>query len=222
MALSQRSASKSIVNCIEFEVIADVDAKVGVDLEMDFRDDGTSEYKQHIPESHWAKLRFLVRAPTWYDGVRFILRKTGKGRAVLAQIQASSGSGCAGEPLTLADRPLGAACEVPEQCATGVCGEASVDPDGGWGKLKCGECTNDDPCSDGAVCGFGLSEVGTYARCTPTGSSPSGTSCVTDAECASGLCEPPKDEPCTPCEGNDCSDDAASQCDARSFAGTCR
>src|SRR4051812_39436762 len=62
--LSQRSKHDP-VECIEFDVIADVSATADMWLEMDFRDDGTSEYKQQIAESHFAKLRFLVKAPTW-------------------------------------------------------------------------------------------------------------------------------------------------------------
>src|SRR5262249_16806927 len=41
------------VSCIEFEVIADVAASAQVQIEMDFLDDGMTEYSQPVPESHW-------------------------------------------------------------------------------------------------------------------------------------------------------------------------
>jgi hypothetical protein len=185
-------------------------------------DDGASEYRQDIPESHWAKLRFFVKTPSWYDSVRFILRKNGTGKAVLAQIKASAWGECAGDPVVLAGRPLGAPCEAADQCESALCGAASFDLHEGWTHQKCGECSNDDPCADGAACGFGLSEVGTYAHCTPAGESQFGASCVTGAECASGVCAPPTHEPCASCRGDDCTEDPVwIDCEARSFAGTC-
>jgi hypothetical protein len=219
--LSQRSRSKHRVDCMEFEVIADVEARADVVLEMDFLDDGTSEYAQPIPESHWAKLRFFVKTPTWYDGVRFILRKRGKGRAVLAQIKANGGDECEGEPVALAGRPLGARCEAAEQCESALCQKASVGGERAGPNHTCGECSDDVPCADGAVCGFGLNDLGGYTQCTPAGQAELGASCLTDAECASGDCAQSSIESCPACNGTDC-DNAWRECVARSLAGTCR
>jgi hypothetical protein len=152
-SLSQVS-TKDPVSCIEFEVIADVSASAAVWLEMDFRDDGSVDYRQLIPESHWASLRYLVKTPTWYDQVRFTLKKEGHGRAVLAQIRATPGDDCGdGAPLPLNDRPSGARCESDDECTSGICGPTS-------GALllfgtshTCGECSDAVPCADGLVCG---------------------------------------------------------------------
>jgi hypothetical protein len=165
-SLSQVS-SKDPVRCIEFDVIADVSASAEVWLEMDFRDDGTVDYRQLIPESHWASLRYLVKGPTWYDQVRFSLKKEGHGRAVLAQIRATPGDDCGNSPaLPLDDRPSGAACESDDQCTSGVCGMTSADFALFGFSHACGECSDALPCADGLVCGSMNTDKGTpYAAC---------------------------------------------------------
>jgi hypothetical protein len=164
-ALSQLSTSDP-VSCIEFEVIADVDASAQVWLEMDFRDDGSTEYRQLIPESHWAKLSYLVTAPTWYDNIRFSLKKLGHGRAVLAQIRATPGDGCEGPPPQLVDRPAAASCDTDDQCSSGVCGLASPDLEiFGLNRGACGDCSTEAPCPAGLQCLFAKNDLGYYPTC---------------------------------------------------------
>jgi hypothetical protein len=195
--ISQHSA-RDTVDCIEFEVIADVSATAGVWLEVDFRDDGSSEYAQLIPESHWAKLRYLIKAPTWYDQLRFILRKTGQGRAVLAQISAASASDCAGEPLPLEERPNGASCGSDADCTSGLCGAVPADSGPGFALSlagealrACGDCSSLAACSEGRVCGAARGEAGPYTSCVPAESRTLAAFCLLDTECQSGRCEVP-------------------------------
>jgi hypothetical protein len=96
--------------CIRFDLIADVEASAQVTLEIDFLDDGRSNWEQVIPESDWKRLSFLVTMPDWYANARFILRKQGEGRAVIAQLRARQSDACTANPVALDDRPGGAPC----------------------------------------------------------------------------------------------------------------
>jgi len=189
-ALLSQLSTHAAVECIEFEVIADVDAAAEVSLEMDFKDDGSSEYKQLIPESHWAKLRYLVKAPTWYERVRFILRKSGFGHAVLAQIKATQGSDCGPlPPVPATNRPNGARCESAAQCGSGVCAAPRA-PGVGLENFPraCGDCSAQQPCAHDALCGAALSDYGPYLSCVEPGEARVGAICLSGDECASGLC----------------------------------
>jgi hypothetical protein len=113
------------VTCLDFKVIADIDPAASVFVEMDFLSDGTIDYRQRIPSASWKPLSFLVSAPTWYQGVTLTIRKESEGRAVLARLEMSSGTGCTGAPIALANRPAGAWCETAAQCASGLVCEAA-------------------------------------------------------------------------------------------------
>ena len=82
-------------------------------LEMDFLADGDGgiDYDQVIPSSDWAPLHYQVKTPTGFWKVRFILRKDGSGRAVLARIRATAGSDCSGAAIARRSRPSGISCE---------------------------------------------------------------------------------------------------------------
>jgi hypothetical protein len=114
------------VPCLEFKVIADIDPAASVYLELNFRADGTTDYRERIPSARWQPLTFLVSAPTWYDAVTLTIRKETDGHAVLARLELGDGDGCTGPPLPLDDRPAGAWCETPEQCASAVCAPSQI------------------------------------------------------------------------------------------------
>jgi hypothetical protein len=184
--LSQLSTHDK-VECIEFEVIADVVASAGVLLEMDFDDDGSAEYSQMIPENHWTKLTFTAHTQPGYKSVRFILRKTGHGRAVLAQIKAVEGFDCSGSVLPATHRPNGMACTGDAQCEGGACEERgdvlALDDH----RKACGECGARKSCADDMRCGAALSEQGVYPACVPQEQDIGGL-CASDEECASQHC----------------------------------
>jgi hypothetical protein len=110
------------VRCLEFKVIADIDPLAAVYVELDFRADGTTEYREQIPSAAWQSLTFLVSAPTWYDTVALTIRKESDGHAVLARLELGDALGCTGTPIPLDNRPAGARCETDDQCASGTCG----------------------------------------------------------------------------------------------------
>jgi hypothetical protein len=182
-SLSQLS-DHAPVKCIEFSIIADVDARAGVQVEMDFQDDGTAEYEELVPESHWATLRYLVNAPSWYHDVRFIVRKLGTGHAVLAQIKATSSDDCEKIPaVELLDRPSGAACESAEQCTSGSCTQALP-----LEHASCAQCERDTDCEAAELCGVQVFAAGVARACHAPSERVLGAACAADAECASGVC----------------------------------
>lgn len=93
--ISQRSTYTVPGSCIRFEMIADVDARAELKLEVDFHDDGAVDFSQLIPASNWEPVALVVHTPRSYAKVRYILRKQGVGRAVLAQLWADTTGGCA-------------------------------------------------------------------------------------------------------------------------------
>lgn len=183
-ALSQLS-TQAPAACIHFEVIADVTASADVRLELDFNDDGSKEFDQVIPESHWSKLSFNASAPKWYRGLRFTLRKAGRGRAVLAQISATD-DGCQSE-LPDTGRANGVQCNEASQCAGAVCDAHNdgVFLHAPW--LRCGECASDEACAEGMRCGTRRNANGLYAACVPLAQA-LGAVCDDDAQCESGHC----------------------------------
>jgi hypothetical protein len=186
-ALISQLSTHDPTACIAFTLIADVEASAQVWLEMDFNDDGSSEFKEVIPESHWAKQRFNAQTPRSYKNVRFILRKLGHGRAVLAQITAETNGDC-GEKRALpaTHRENSSECSSAGQCDGGAC-VARPPLVGTNARLACGECESDEQCPDEMFCGSLRGEMGYYAACVPRVQD-NGAACELDAQCASGPC----------------------------------
>jgi hypothetical protein len=121
-SLSQLRADHARARCLLFSLMAQVDERATVLLELDFLDDGDIEFSARIPKSDWEVRTFAIAAPTWYDGVRFTIRKAGPGRVILAELNVTlAREGCPATPLSLDDRPSGAGCETDSQCASGQC-----------------------------------------------------------------------------------------------------
>ena len=161
--LSQLNATVSDLDasCFHFTMLAKVGPDVKLFLELDFFDDGRVDLQQRIPEGNWDFRQFVITPPTWYEGVRFILRKDGPGYAALAQLTADVSEACTKAPIDLGPRPEGARCDIDEHCAVGTCGDP--DPED--------------------VCWFGVSCV-TRGVCRSDA-----RGCVSDAGCAdAGLC----------------------------------
>jgi hypothetical protein len=123
-AISQAVPATSVVTkCMRVNLVSDADEVAGLTLEMDFLDDGSVEYETRLPASQWASQDIRVSPPTWYVNVRFRLRTTGPGHAVLAQLAVTlpEAGACPGTPVPLDHRPAGATCENASQCASGAC-----------------------------------------------------------------------------------------------------
>jgi hypothetical protein len=141
-----RDAGAAETGCFAFSMIADIDAAAHVFVELDFLDDGQIDFSQRMPVSDWERRTFKITAPTWYQGVRFSVRKDGPGHVVLAELRAQSSTSCVAPPVELVNRPDGAGCETAEQCSSGYCRF------GGCAPCTCdaGSCSAED--LDGGSC----------------------------------------------------------------------
>ena len=183
--LSDVTSAASI--CFLFELQADTDDGVNLTLEMDFLDDGSVEYSHALPSDDWQQVQYKVATPVWYEGVRFTVRKSGAGRAVLGTLRVTKAGDCPGPALELVDRPLGALCDGAGDCSSGHCEEVNQ-----WGALKtrtCSGCGDDTDCAKGQACGV---EAGTtlklFLECGASARHQLGERCVGDGECATGVC----------------------------------
>ena len=175
--LSQHNAvvDADDATCLGFSMIADVSRSARLFVELDFLDDGVIDFSQQMPETHWERRTFLIATPSWYEGVRFIVRKSGSGRAVLAELRAYEAAGCKREPVKLLNRPEGAKCESDDQCGSDRCR-------GG----RCSYCDRALHCAAGQICGLAYSSGRLAERCVRPGSAVFGQVCSSDAQCASG------------------------------------
>jgi hypothetical protein len=144
------------VSCLHFNLLGDIDETANVVLDVDFDDDGTPEYMETISAGAWTPVSLRLTAPTYFHGLSLTLRKSGSGRAALAQLQAAKSSDCNGAPPFTPDRPADAACETAAECASGTClpgGPVSV-------------CA-----ADGTICSTDADCIPTSAdnSCTPLG-----------------------------------------------------
>lgn len=185
--------------CILFTTIADVDPSAQVVLQLDFDADGTIDDEQPIAASNFHPTRNEITAPVYYTGIRFVIRKKGAGKAVLAQIRAQKIDTCTAPPVELHDLPLGAGCSAAheEECRSGVCC-------GGLCSDCCGDLASDGGLVPGTVHGCGDAgacvrrttgiRLTTLSESIPFQCSPgehtrgSGAECLVDDDCASGSC----------------------------------
>ena len=191
VVLSQRIDDANI-GCVLFELVADIDLDATVELEMDLYDDGEVDFSGRLPTASWEKLEYRVAMPERFQGIRFRLKKSGRGRAVLAQIRARDVTECGGPVLDQPIAPLGASCWgdgelelADEACESETCAVA------GPLAAVCSDCGDAADCADGQVCGVETrveSFLTPYRTCVPEASRGLGERCAGDDECATGVC----------------------------------
>jgi uncharacterized Fe-S cluster protein YjdI len=210
------------VECLEFEMVADIEPGADVELGLDYNFDGDPadpddeaavsldvevDDRFPLPTARWQKLTLLFPMPVAYYGVRFVIRKRGMGRAVLAEVRAQSSDKCTAARPQLETVPLGVACNDTSTCSTSTCTtttprQSLIDfcelatpeedcaalwsgDDFGAGPGVCGECGGDADCP-GQVCGVIDGKRGPYRGCVDVADN--GTRCFDDAHCLSGHC----------------------------------
>lgn len=190
-------------DCITFELIADKEENdVDIFLEMDFLDDGTVEYSHPIPSVNWSPLSYNITPPFWYDSVRFIVRKVGSERAVLAQIGAFVGMDCTADPLKMKS---GLPCWKDDQCLAGQCVDLPFPgPPSEFTESFCGTCESNLDCASGLACGLELesAEHWLHTACGAPQRHALGERCLTDEECMTDICCEGQCSQC--CKDNDC------------------
>lgn len=188
VAISQLSEVSSMDGlCVAFDLVADVAENAEVRVQMDVYGDGTYEHDERLPTSAWRALRYRVRMPDFYQGVRFRVTKRG-GRAVLANLGVSivEDGECAAEPLVAGPRPYGVRCTEDAQCGSGACYKTF------FNSGVCSACRADAECGAGKMCGVvpaAEAHLGLWATCVALGSAPANAACNQDAQCATGTCD---------------------------------
>jgi hypothetical protein len=166
-------------------MLADIQDNARVYLELDFYDDGVVDYSQELGHIRWKPVVYMISTPEIYEGIRFRLRKTGEGRARMAQIVAVGASDCAGPALNLPPKSDGAGCKDGSECESGYC----TDKD--WLVGVCSTCVNGDDCGAGYVCGREEPDnrfLDPYRTCMPLATRNFGQLCSTHEECSTGTC----------------------------------
>lgn len=177
--IQENATIDELHDCLDFALVAKIDRDVRVFLELDFLADGTVEFSQRLPESDWERRTFRVTPPDWYRKLRFIIRKDGPGRAILAEITARTAyMECTAPAIELLNRPPGALCTSDEECGEGH----------GCTSGRCNACESDETCADDQLCA--LQDVGNsrYRTCVGHASTPLGAACDRDQQCGTGVC----------------------------------
>jgi hypothetical protein len=194
----------SDTSCIRFDLVANVDDKAEMKLDIDVQADGSVDLSERIPTSHWKPLTYNIRIDGAYRGVRFVLSKRGTGKATLAQIAAYTtvASDCEGfEPVAINPAPDGAWCTKNADCLSSLC-RVVPEMESFFGSVSA--CVGCDPmaaaCGAGEVCG--AFEPSSFVRslvttCVPEASKVLGERCRLDAECGTGICN---GEVCSTCD----------------------
>lgn len=174
--------------CVRFEAMTDLASDASVTLGFDFADDGSVDYTTALPATHWESVKVLLALPEGYPTMRILLRKTGAGRAVLAHLRFVATAGCTSDPVPWTQRPNAAPCEAHDQCGSGRCAGAVFPYQVPGITSSCATCRDDADCMAAEACGVRTGPFGMYAGCRPRKDGLLGDRCVSDSNCAAGVC----------------------------------
>lgn len=156
--------------CTDVVLLADIDEDAEVKLSIDLMGDDVVEMEEDIPALAWEPYRFKVLMPSWFDRCRLIVTKRGGGSAVfgylamgLDDLDANNPS-CPGGISIDFVRPLGAPCEMDEECENGLCYLLEYDYEDS-GVSACRECSDSTDCSSDHECIDQYGEYGDYLGC---------------------------------------------------------
>lgn len=180
--------------CIKFHLIADVDDRAEVYLDVDVQGDGVVELQERIPTANWRPLSYNLSILPPYDGIRFEITKRGNGTGQLANIGAEIVAAKECEGLSQLDpgpRRNGALCSMGDQCGSGRCEMSpTFRPAASFLSLACVGCDG-ATCSTDEVCGLGDAFSPLFAvpkECVPAAQKELGEMCLVDGECGSNIC----------------------------------
>ena len=212
--ISQETTEGS--ECMEFSAVADVEARAQVRIQVDFNLDGVPDFDEAIDETHWRPTKKIIHTPKGRGAhFRFIIRKEGTGRAVLAEMRLVRATSCTNPVIELKYLGIGDTCGSDAECKDGLCDTLSLpQADGGVAVLPgtCGACSAARFCANGGVCKkperteLDLSPGFFYEPrpnlCAPgEAKGAAGEPCVADIDCASSTCEGVVLHPNPACDG---------------------
>lgn len=186
------------------EILGDIETGAELEVGLDLYQTGAVGAWVKVPATRWDTVRIPFEA--WEEpifgglplpqgitlqltnqDIRVMLRKQGSGEVVIYRVGLNTGS-AATPPTPQVNRPLGAPCDQPEDCASGRC--TATSPAQSVGNV-CGGCDGITACGVGHVCGMErrtlLSTGGRYALACETPGNV-GSACVDTSECSAGVC----------------------------------
>lgn len=97
----EQVAPVTSVDCLEVRVQADREPGVNLQMKLDLDDDGSVEHTEPLTSTGYHPQVFHLRIERQTSAMRFVLRKTGEGRAVLAEFKPRGVgvSDCSGAPV---------------------------------------------------------------------------------------------------------------------------
>lgn len=175
-------------NCLTLVLRASADARAGLNLEIDFLDDGLTDHVQPLAAQRFEREAIELCFPPSYRVARLRLRRSGEGPVILAQFSAQRSSSSHGPKLVAWNLPSGGLCTNDAQCRSDAPRCAEV-PYSNLTRRRCGRCRGDEDCSAGQICGLAAGgELGPEPACAEAGEDEMGAWCRQDAECRSGIC----------------------------------
>ncbi|MGD0526962.1 MAG: hypothetical protein ABSE49_17590 [Polyangiaceae bacterium] len=179
-----QATTESSATCVLFTSVADIDPAADMTIAVDFNSDGSFEFTGPIGATQWQRVQTEITAPAAYQGITFVLRKSGSGTAVLAEMRIQSTTGCTAPAAAIDAGTLafGEKCADSSECATGLtCTGVS-------GDMLCSQCGPSAPCAGGVSCT--TRSVFLPSQCGPgQGLGKTGDPCLDGSDCASGDCE---------------------------------
>jgi hypothetical protein len=181
-----QATQESAARCLLFTSVADLDPLADVTLSVDFNSDGSIEYTGPLGAARWDQVQQEITAPEAYQGITFYVRKSGSGRAVLAEIRIQSTSGCTAPAVAI---PAGTLA-LGETCAESTDCTAGLTCAGTGGYLICSQCSASVPCGGDGGGACVARSVFMPMQCGPgEGLGKAGDGCLTGSDCASEDCE---------------------------------
>ncbi|NNE20503.1 MAG: hypothetical protein HKN10_18710 [Myxococcales bacterium] len=83
-------AKRGSSSCVRIELIADVEPRAMLLVQIDFDDDGSADWSSPINRQGFQSMSWEIQPRSSVGSWRFILNKAAEGRAVITQLRASS------------------------------------------------------------------------------------------------------------------------------------
>ncbi len=83
-------ADGGLPRCMRVELIADVEPRANLTIEIDYEPDGTSDWTVPVAREGFRSLAWEVYPQGSFPDAVFYVRKLGEGRAIIMQLRASS------------------------------------------------------------------------------------------------------------------------------------
>jgi hypothetical protein len=194
-------------SCLHFSYVGDIAATAGVELLLDFNDDGIDDARAPLPPANWKRSSVTLTAPAEYQKLRVSLLKSGAGVAKLALFAMKTDEAC--NATTRTTLVNGSQCAADATCSSQRCllGRCSACGAGG--------CVEGEACRDSNECMDGACAAQVCRKCAKQGACGASEGCSAAGQCAASSCiagsvpsltkQPALDASCGECDdASDC------------------